>query len=119
MIVVAAMIDFAAQADRDQAVLETGPVQQATRDEEPGCQAYCFAADPCMPTRIQVYELWDDAPTLAAHFKHQNYEDMKAVLGKYGIVNNWNRMYRVTDDEPVYDSAGQPREAEAFFGCKA
>ena len=118
MIVVAAMIDFANQADRDQAVLETGPVQKATRDDEPGCQAYCFAADPCVPTRIQVYELWDDAPTLAAHFKHQNYEDMKTVLGKYGIVNNWNRMYRVTDDEPVYDAAGQPREAEAFFGGK-
>ena len=29
-----------------------------------------------MPTRIQVYELWDDGPTLADHFKHKNYEDM-------------------------------------------
>ena len=46
MIVVAAMIDFANQADRDQAVLETGPVQKATRDDEAGCQAYCFARGP-------------------------------------------------------------------------
>lgn len=117
MIVIAANIDFASEADRDRAVAESGPVQQATRDEEAGCQAYCFAPDPCMPTRIQVYELWDDGPSLAAHFKHRNYEDMKAVLGKHGIVNNWNQMYLVTDHESVYDAQGLPRET--FFGGKA
>ncbi len=114
MIIIAARIDFATESDRDQALAETAPVQQATRDEETGCRAYCFAPDPCVPCRIQVYELWDDGPTLAAHFRHQNYEDMKTLLGKYGIVENWNQMYLVTDHEPVYDAEGQPRES--FFG---
>ncbi len=117
MIIIAAQIDFASQAARDSAVRESASVQQATRDEEPGCQAYCFAADPCAPTRIQVYELWDDGPTLAAHFKHKNYEDMKAVLGRHGITGNWNRMYLAEDDEPVYDPEGLPRET--FFNGKA
>ena len=117
MIIIAAQIDFASQAERDRAVLESAPVQQATRDDERGCHAYCFAPDPCVPNRIQVYELWADGPALAAHFKHKNYEDMKTLLGKHGITNNWNRMYLVSDDEPVYDSQGLPRET--FFNGKA
>ena len=113
MIIISATLDFATQEDRDRAVAECAPVQKATRDEEPGCQAYCFAADPCVPTRIQVYELWDDQPTLAEHFKHQNYEDMKTVLGRHGIVANDNRVYQISADEPVYDRDGMPRET--FF----
>ena len=117
MIVIAAQLDFADQASRDRAVLACAKIQKATRDDEPGCQAYCFAADPSEPTRIQVYELWDDGPTLAAHFKHQNYEDMKGALGSCGITGSWNQMYLVTDHEPVYDAKGQPRET--FFNGKA
>ena len=113
MIIISATLDFASREDRDRAVEESAPVQQATRDEEPGCQAYCFAADPCVPTRIQVYELWDDGPTLADHFKHQNYEDMKTVLGNHGIVATANQMYLISAHEPVYGPEGQPRES--FF----
>ena len=117
MIIISATLDFANQADRDQAVVECAPVQQATRDEEPGCRAYCFAADPCVPERIQVYELWDDGPTLAAHFKHRNYENMKTVLNKYGLVGNVNQMYLISAHEPVYDTEGLPRER--FFDGRA
>ena len=35
-------------------------IQKATRDDEPGCLAYCFAADPAEATHVQVYELWTD-----------------------------------------------------------
>jgi quinol monooxygenase YgiN len=117
MIVIAAQLDFKDQKSRDQAVADCAVIQKATRDDEPGCQAYCFAADPSVSNRIQVYELWDDGPSLAAHFKHQNYEDMKVALGKNGITGSWNQMYLVTDHEPVYDAKGQPRET--FFGGKA
>ena len=117
MIIISAEIDFTTREDRDRAVAESAPVQQATRDDEPGCQAYCFAPDPCVPTRIQVYELWDDGPTLAEHFRHQNYEDMKTVLGRYGIVANVNRMYLISAHEPVYSPEGLPRDT--FFDGSA
>ena len=45
-VIVAARLDFATQENRDQAVRLTAPVQLATRTEEAGCHAYCFAADP-------------------------------------------------------------------------
>lgn len=109
MIVVAAQLEYGDRESRDAAVARTAPVQMKTRLEEPGCQAYCFAADPSVDTRIQVYELWDDEPSLAAHFKHQYYADMKVAL-RPGIVGTWNQMYLTERHEPVYAPDGSPRE---------
>ncbi|MEM7018670.1 MAG: antibiotic biosynthesis monooxygenase [Pseudomonadota bacterium] len=117
MIIIAATIDYATQEDRDAAVAASLDFQQATRDDEPGCQAYCFAPDPCVPTRIQVHEAWDDGASVAAHLKHQNYFNMRETLGKYGLVNAWNQMYLISEQEGVYDENGQPREV--IFGGRA
>ena len=70
MIVVAGTIGFATADARDAAVAATVEHQRATREGEPGCLAYCFAADPVEPTQLQVYELWADEASLAAHFEH-------------------------------------------------
>lgn len=110
MIVVAAQLDYADQAARDEAVRRSAPVQQATRDDEPGCQAYCFAADPCVPTRIQVYELWDDEASLVAHFRHPNYLAMRDLLGSLGLTGSWNQMYLTSRNESVYAPGGTVRD---------
>ncbi len=109
MIIVAATLDYADQTSRDAAVVASAPVQWATRVEEAGCHAYCFAADPCVPTRIQVYELWEDEASLAAHFVHPNYDQMRKLLGSFGITAAWNRMYEVGRNEPVYGEGGTVR----------
>jgi quinol monooxygenase YgiN len=109
-IIIAATIDFATQEQRDEAVRLTTPVQLATRNEEPGCLAYCFAADPAVPNRIQVYELWEDHASLAAHFKHHYYDRMRQILGSMQITGAWNQMYDVARHEPVYGPGGQVRE---------
>lgn len=109
MIIIAGTIDFDSTANRDRAIELGRPLQQATRDEEPGCKAYCFAADPCVDTRIQVYELWDDQASLAAHFEHQNYFNMRETLGQCGIVGADNLKYRCDLAEPVYDDSRTPR----------
>ncbi len=113
MIVIAATIDYANQVSRDAAVTASASIQLATRVDETGCQAYCFAADPSVATRIQVYELWDDGPSLAAHFEHANYFIMRDVLREYGITGAWNRMYLVDKSEPVYAVDGSARHT--FF----
>lgn len=109
MIVISAAIDFATPEDRDRAVAASIELQQATRDEEPGCLAYCFAADPCVPTRVQVYELWADQASLALHFEHPNYLNMRNQLGSSNMVAAESRKYRVDHSEPVYDSTWTPR----------
>ncbi len=109
MIVIGATLDFADQGARDAAVTASAPIQQATRDEEAGCHVYCFAADPCVPTRIQVYELWEDEASLAAHFVHPNYIAMRDMLVSYRPTAAWNRMYLTERDEPVYGADGAVR----------
>lgn len=110
MIVVAAQIDYPDRASRDAAIQASIPVQQATRDDEAGCHAYCFAADPCVDTRIQVYELWEDEASLVAHFSHPNYLGMRDILRGHGIVGSWNRAYNTTKDEAVYTAEGKTKE---------
>jgi hypothetical protein len=70
---------------------------------------YCFAADPCVPTRIQVYELWEDEDSLAAHFVHPNYAAMRDLLVGLRPTGSWNRMYLTERDEPVYAADGTAR----------
>lgn len=111
MIVVAAAIEYSDAASRDAAIEATRAIQQATRDDEPGCLAYCFAADPCVGTRIQVYELWTDVESLALHFEHPNYRAMRTTLGQFGITSAVSRKFRTDTDEPVYDSQHTPRAA--------
>jgi quinol monooxygenase YgiN len=113
-VIVAATLDFATQENRDEAVRLTAPVQLQTRNEEAGCHAYCFAADPCVPTRIQVYELWEDRPSLLAHFTHPYYARMVEILRGIGIVDTWNQVWETGDHGAVYGPDGKANEA--FFG---
>lgn len=110
MIIVTARLVFDTEASRDEAVEKSIPVQQATRDDEPGCEMYCFGADPAVPTEIQVYELWVDAESLDKHFSHPNYQAMVAVLhGVSGFLESNNRMYVADDRGTVYDAEGKAR----------
>ena len=70
MIIIAGTIDLADPSKIDEAIEKARPLQQATRDDEPGCHAYVFSPDPCVAGRIAVYELWEDEASLAAHFQH-------------------------------------------------
>lgn len=102
MIIVTAKIIFSSQSDRDKAVELSTPIQQATRNEEAGCHAYCFSADPCDPVAIQVYELWEDSESLVAHFDHPNYVAMLEAFSSLGLVDSINRAHLTERNEPVY-----------------
>lgn len=109
MIIVAGTIDLADPASREDAISGSLQFQEATRREEPGCLAYCFAADPLVEGRIQVYELWQDEAALAAHFEHPNYLNMRTYLMGQGLKGADNRKYRVDKVAPVYDDTRTPR----------
>ena len=102
MIIVSAKIVFVSQSDRNRAVEISTPIQQATRDQEGGCHAYCFSADPCDPLAIQVYELWEDSESLVAHFDHKNYTAMLEAFSTVGLIESINRAYLTERNEPVY-----------------
>ena len=103
MIIIAGHIEVADAARRDDIVAGSVFFQTATREEESGCLAYCFAADPVVPDRIQVYELWSDEASLRAHFSHPNYLLMRDFLREAGLKGADNRKYRCDLVKPVYD----------------
>jgi quinol monooxygenase YgiN len=108
MIVIAGTLDFADQANRDGAVAAATDLQQSTRDTEPGCLAYSFAADSSVTHRVQVYELWADAAALEAHFGHANFWAMKELLGTFVRAGSSVAKYRVDATAPVYDAERRP-----------
>ena len=113
MIIVVAALEFASQSDRDEAVALVADVQRLTREEEPGCHDYCFAPDPAVSTRMQVYELWEGSDSLAAHFEHPYYEQMASLLRGVGFVSSTNQAYLIERGEPVYTEDGGKKTA--FF----
>ena len=112
LIAVEAALVVADPSKRDALVAASGPVQDATRREEPGCLVYCFAADPVQPDLIQVYELWADEASLTAHFDHPNYTAMRTMLNDAGLSSAISRKHRIDASSPVY---GPDRRATAEF----
>ena len=109
MIIVVAAIEFGSQGDRDRTVSLISELQLRTREEEPGCYDYCFAPDPAVPTRIQVYELWEDSASLAAHFQHPYYDEMASLLQDAGMVSSTNQAYLIERGESVYTDSGEKK----------
>jgi quinol monooxygenase YgiN len=111
LIAVEAAITVADPAQRAALIERTAPIQQATRDDEPGCIVYCFAADPCRADLIQVYELWESEEALAAHFDHPNYHDMRTMLNDGGLAGAVSRKHRIDASAPVYGADRTPSAA--------
>lgn len=110
-VIIHAWIEFADEATRDEAVRLGTPIQWQSRTEEAGCLEYCFAADPCIPHRVTIHELWADHASLVAHFQHPCYAAMRDTMVGLGPTALWNRMYEVGQDSPVYRDDGAVRTA--------
>ena len=109
MIVIAGHLDFADRESRDGVIADGASLQEATRNEEPGCDAYSMSADPVNDYRVLVYELWADEVSLAAHFEHPYFQQMRAVFHRYERTGGEVRKYRCDLSEPVHDESGTVR----------
>jgi quinol monooxygenase YgiN len=106
MIIVAGYLDFTTSQGRDAAVAASVDLQQSTRDTEPGCQAYSFSADSAVPTRVQVFELWDDGESLEAHFLHPNYTATRTLLRTFERAGAAVTKYHCDASGPIYGADG-------------
>ena len=109
MIIIAGTIDFATPEARDACLEAAVPYQESTRATEPGCLAYSFAADSGSPIRVQVFELWEDEASLAAHFEHPNFLAMGQTLRGFERAGGSTAKYRCDLSEPVRDGEGRAR----------
>ncbi len=108
LIAVEAAITVADPSTRQSLIERSAPIQRATRDDEAGCLVYCFAADPCQDDLIQVYELWESAEALAAHFDHPNYVAMRTMLNDGGLTGAVSRKHRIDASAAVYGDDRRP-----------
>ena len=104
-IVIAGWIDVEPAA-RDELVAASVDFQASTRNDEPGCGAYVFAADPVVAGRIHVYEEWASAADLDAHFQHPNYHGMRELIRRYPRVGSQTAKHAVSRSGPVYGPDG-------------
>ena len=102
LVAVEATIVLADASKMDAVIADTVPIQLRTRSDEPGCLAYCFAVDPVRPDTIQAYELWESQDALHAHLQHENYFDMRKLLGAAGIASVRDRKHLIERSAPVY-----------------
>ena len=109
MIIITATFVLADPTTRPEAITKAIPLQQATRDNESGCESYVFSPDPATEEKVVVFELWDDRDSLHAHFDHQNYFNMGSMFGQVGLASAESRKWRVTACEPVYDETKKAR----------
>ena len=105
LIVITGWIDVAPEV-RDELLAASVPLQRSTREDEPGCLAYVFAADPAVDGRVHVYEQWATAEDLDAHFQHPNYVAMRELLRGYPRVGSQTMKHRVDLVGPVYGPEG-------------
>jgi quinol monooxygenase YgiN len=105
MIVIAGWIDVEPAA-RDALLEASVPFQRSTREEEPGCNGYVFAADPVDPARIHVFEAWASPEALEAHFQHPNFTGMGELLRQYPRRGSQILKYRIAASAPVRNAEG-------------
>ena len=105
-IVIAGEVDFPPENREAALAGAKGLIEMALA--EPGCNHYAWTADPYMPGRVHVFEEWDSAEELQAHFAAEPYTGMLAHLSGFTILNAVTRKYRVDVIEPVYGPDGTP-----------
>lgn len=105
-ILIAGNVELAPE-DRDRALEGARELIDMAR-EEPGCLAYDWTADPFVPGRILIFELWSGEAELAEHFRARSYTGMLEHLGSIGMKGSEARKYRVDKEAPVYHEDGLP-----------
>lgn len=105
-IVISGEIDLPPER-RDAALVGARPlIEQALAER--GCRHYAWSADPFEPGRIHVFEEWESAADLQAHFEGEPYLGMLAHLSAHTILKADTRKYRVDRVAPVYGPEGVP-----------
>ena len=99
MIVVSGVIEIAA-ADMERAKTAATEVAVATRGEA-GCLAYAFYQDVESPTVFRVFEEWESAEALAAHFETDHMLRFRALMGGFTITGRNITRYNISSFEPL------------------
>lgn len=71
-------------AMREQAIAAAVEMMEATRREE-GCISYVISADLTDPGSFRIFEEWESAEALDAHFATPHMAKFQAAMGGFGV----------------------------------
>ncbi len=106
MIVISGSVQFHPD-DRAPFLEAFGPIQAATRADEPGCRQYAFSADPLDDVTVLIYEHWEDQAALEAHFAHPNFNTARQVIGGFRRTGGSMLKYHVDKEAPIVGADGK------------
>jgi quinol monooxygenase YgiN len=69
--------------------------------EEPGCIQYVFSVSMADPGEVEIFEVWESAEDLEAHFAMPHMAAFQAALGDVTITGRNLNRYEVASHEPM------------------
>lgn len=69
--------------------------------EEPGCIQYVFSVSVADPGNVQIFEVWESAQDLEAHFAMPHMDVFREALGQITITGRDIARYEVASHEPM------------------
>lgn len=87
-------------AQRDAAMRAATEMMAATR-KEPGCESYTFSADLEDPGRFHLFEQWESATALEAHFAAPHMAAFQAAVAGLGVREMNVQRYEIASVGPV------------------
>lgn len=80
---------------------EAAAVMMAETHKEAGCQQYVFSVSVADPGAVQIFEVWDSAEHLEAHFATPHMAVFAEVMGSVTMTGRDLMRYEVASAEPM------------------
>lgn len=87
-------------ANRDAAVAAATQMMAETQ-KEAGCISYIFSADLSDPGGFRIFEEWESADALAAHFEAPHMAKFQKTIGGLGVQEMNVQRYEVSSVGPI------------------
>ena len=73
----------------------------AATHQEPGCQEYVFSVSVAEPGNVQIFEVWDSAADLEAHFEMPHMTTFREAMANMTVTGRSLHRYEVSSREPM------------------
>ena len=80
---------------------ESAAVMMEATHQEPGCQQYVFSVSVADPGNIQIFEVWDSAADLEAHFQMPHMKVFGEAMSTMTVTGRDLARYEVASSEPM------------------
>lgn len=80
---------------------EAASAMMAATHQEPGCQKYEFSIGVADPGAVQIFEVWDSAADLEAHFEMPHMKVFREAMATMTVTGRDLHRYEVSSSEPM------------------